>query len=71
MQVDAHDIILDKGKGSPISDSKFMDWLNTHEIPYFYTHQEKNTFSQELKHAFTKRPDFILIIPDTTFNRIR
>jgi len=47
---------------------KFKEWLDKHNIPYFYIKQDLETFSSALKNSFSgKRPDFMLLIPNFGF----
>ena len=50
-----------------IAEQEFRKWLDKHRIPYWYIQQDINTFSQELKKQFTKRPDFFILIPNFGF----
>ena len=50
-------------RNGEIAEDKFMDWLDQHGIPYLYIHQDPDTFSQELKYKYTKRPDFLVCLP--------
>jgi hypothetical protein len=44
-------------KGS-LAEKRFKDWLEKHNIPYFYIKQDLETFSPALKGIFSgKRPD--------------
>ncbi|MFH1823149.1 MAG: hypothetical protein ABH817_00305 [archaeon] len=46
----------------------FQNWLDKHKIPYLYIQQDVETFSPALKKYFgTKRPDFMLLIPNLGF----
>ena len=46
----------------------FKQWLDKHNIPYFYIKQEKESFSQALDNSFRgKRPDFMILIPNLGF----
>src|SRR3989344_2355462 len=56
---------IDKGR---TSESKFKEWLDKHNIPYLYIHQEIETFSRALKENLSgKRPDFMVLIPNFGF----
>jgi len=46
---------------------EFKEWLDKHRIPYWYIHQDMETFSKGLKDYFTKRPDFFILIPNFGF----
>jgi len=50
-----------------IAEFEFKKWLDIHNIPYWYIHQDLETFSNRLKKHFTKRPDFFLLIPNFGF----
>ena len=50
-----------------IAEQEFKKWLDKHRIPYWYIQQDIDTFSQELKKQFTKRPDFFILIPNFGF----
>lgn len=47
------------------TEQAFKKWLDKHDIPYWYIKQDISTFSKALKEYFTKRPDFIILIPNT------
>ena len=52
---------IEKGKET---ERMFKQWLDNHNIPYLYIHQEKETFSSFFKENLRgKRPDFMLLIP--------
>jgi len=54
-------------KGSE-AELKFKNWLDKHNIPYFYIKQDMETFSSALKNSFSgKRPDFMVLIPNFGF----
>ena len=47
---------------------RFKEWLDKHNIPYFYIKQDIETFSAALKNSFYgKRPDFMILIPNFGF----
>jgi hypothetical protein len=47
---------------------KFKEWLDKHNIPYFYIKQDLETFSSALNNSFLgKRPDFMILIPNFGF----
>jgi hypothetical protein len=50
-----------------VTEKKFREWLDDKEIPYWYIHQDVETFSEALKRMFVKRPDFMILIPNFTF----
>jgi len=45
-------------------EKEFMEWLNQHNIPFWYIKQDILTFSKAIKALGTKRPDFMLLIPN-------
>ncbi len=49
------------------SEEKFKEWLDKHKISYWYIEQSKKSFSPALKARIGKRPDFILLLPYTSF----
>lgn len=54
-------------KGS-LAEQRFKEWLEKHNIPYFYIKQDLETFSPALKNIFSgKRPDFLVLIPNFGF----
>ena len=57
----------DKERGN-LAELKFKEWLDKHNIPYFYIKQDLETFSSYLKNSFSgKRPDFMILIPNFGF----
>jgi len=46
---------------------RFKEWLDRHEIPYWYIQQDIETFSPALKKYFAKRPDFMILLPNLGF----
>jgi len=46
---------------------RFKNWLDNHNIPYFYIKQDKETFSSAFKKNSAKRPDFMILIPNFGF----
>jgi len=46
-----------------IAEREFKQWLDSNDLPYWYIHQEKDTFSPALRHYISKRPDFVILIP--------
>ncbi len=47
---------------------KFQQWLDKHNIPYFYIRQDIETFSSSFMNIFSaKRPDFMVLIPNFGF----
>lgn len=54
-------------KGEEV-ENKFKEWLDKHNIPYFYIKQDMETFSSALRNSFSgKRPDFMILIPNFGF----
>lgn len=49
------------------AESKFQQWLDKNNIPYWYIQQDISTFSPALKKYMTKRPDFMILIPHVGF----
>ncbi len=46
------------------TEKMFKQWLDTHNVPYLYIHQDPETFSTFFKEELKgKRPDFMLLIP--------
>lgn len=45
------------------TEKKFLEWLNTHNIPFLYIDQTPTTFSAALRNHTTRRPDFMIFIP--------
>ena len=59
------DYNIEKGKEV---EAKFRDWLDKHNIPYFYIKQDMETFSSAFRNTFSgKRPDFMILIPNFGF----
>lgn len=57
----------DKERGDR-AESKFKEWLDKHNVPYFYIKQDLETFSKALRNSFSgKRPDFMILIPNFGF----
>ena len=46
---------------------EFKKWLDKHNIPYWYIEQDIENFSPALRDYFTKRPDFLILIPNIGF----
>lgn len=44
----------------------FKDYLNKHNIPFWYIQQDQESYSKKIKEIHTKRPDFLIIIPNFT-----
>ena len=50
------------------AEERFKNWLDKHNIPYFYIKQDLETLSPALKETFSgKRPDFMILIPNFGF----
>lgn len=49
------------------AESKFKEWLDKHNIAYWYIQQDIDTFSPSLKHYMTRRPDFMILLPNFGF----
>ena len=49
------------------AEQEFKNWLDKNEIPYWYIQQDLETFSASLKRFFTKRPDFMILLPNLGF----
>lgn len=47
-----------------LAEEKFKEWLDKNNIPYWYIDQSLESFSPALKRYFSKRPDFIILIPN-------
>jgi len=46
----------------------FKQWLDKHNIPYFYIKQDSDSFSPALNKSFSgKRPDFMVLVPNFGF----
>jgi len=57
----------DREKGN-IVELRFKEWLDKHDIPYWYIQQDIETFSSSLKKIFgAKRPDFMILLPNIGF----
>tara|TARA_Y100000296_G_scaffold79696_1_gene104059 strand:+ start:886 stop:1371 length:486 start_codon:yes stop_codon:yes gene_type:complete len=50
-----------------LAEQKYKQWLDKHNIPYWYIQQDLDTFSSVLKKYMTKRPDFLVLIPNFGF----
>ncbi|MAG48052.1 hypothetical protein CL617_05590 [archaeon] len=58
---------INKNKGNQ-AEKKFKEWLDLHNIPYLYIQQDTKTFSPSLNKYFgSKRPDFMILIPNLGF----
>ncbi len=49
------------------AESKFKEWLDKNNTPYWYIQQDIASFSPALKKYMTKRPDFIILLPNIGF----
>jgi len=49
------------------AEKEFKGWLDRHKVPYWYIQQDLETFSPALKNYMTKRPDFMILIPNLGF----
>ncbi len=49
------------------AEHEFKEWLDKHNIAYWYIQQDIETFSPSLKQYMTKRPDFMILIPNLGF----
>ncbi|MFH1710938.1 MAG: hypothetical protein ABH840_01375 [Nanoarchaeota archaeon] len=53
---------LEKGRET---ETRFRNWLDSHNIPYFYIKQDVESFSSAFRNSFSgKRPDFLILIPN-------
>ncbi|HEC77231.1 MAG TPA: hypothetical protein ENI33_08270 [Thermoplasmatales archaeon] len=50
-----------------LAEKEFKEWLDKHNIPYWYIQQDIDTFSRALKKYMTKRPDFMILVPHVGF----
>ena len=50
-----------------IAEDEFMKWLDKHQTPYLYIQQDIKTFSAALKKHFSRRPDFMILVPHIGF----
>jgi len=50
-----------------MAEYKFKEWLDEYEIPFWYIHQEPDTFASAFKKEKVKRPDFMILIPNIGF----
>lgn len=48
-------------------EKSFKNWLDKNDIPYWYIQQDIDTFSPALKRYMTRRPDFMILIPNIGF----
>jgi len=49
------------------AEKEFKGWLDRHEVPYWYIHQDVETFSPALRKYMARRPDFMILIPNLGF----
>jgi hypothetical protein len=50
------------------AEEEFKNWLDNHNILYFYIRQEQNNFSKAMRETLSeKRPDFLILIPNFGF----
>lgn len=47
-----------------LAESKFKEWLDKCNIPYWYIDQSLESFSPALRKYFLKRPDFMILLPN-------
>ncbi len=67
MNEDFHITEESRQKGNE-AELKFKEWLDKHNIPYFYIKQDTESFSPALDEIFSgKRPDFMILIPNFGF----
>lgn len=50
-----------------VAEKEFKEWLDKHEVPYWYIQQDIESFSKALKKYMTKRPDFMVLVPHVGF----
>ncbi|KAA0004476.1 MAG: hypothetical protein DRN33_02630 [Thermoplasmata archaeon] len=50
-----------------LAEDKFREWLNDNKIPFWYIQQDALTFSHAFKEEMTRRPDFIILLPNIGF----
>jgi len=57
----------DKERGDR-AELKFKEWLDRHNIPYFYIKQDPEAFASAFKNGVNgKRPDFMILLPNFGF----
>lgn len=65
MSDEEKEINIKKGRET---EAKFKQWLDKHNIPYFYIKQDMGSFSNAFRNSFLgKRPDFMILIPNLGF----
>lgn len=47
-----------------LAEEKFKEWLDKNNIPYWYIDQSLESFSPALRKYLTKRPDFMILLPN-------
>lgn len=63
--MDERELNIEKGKEA---EARFKQWLDKHNIPYFYIKQDIDNFSTAFRNLPTgKRPDFMILIPNFGF----
>ena len=58
---------LSKEEKERLAEDKFKEWLNENKISFWYIHQEPDTFAYAFKEEMTRRPDFIILLPNIGF----
>jgi len=58
---------LSKKEKERLAEEKFKEWLNENKIPFWYIQQDKLTFAEAFKGEMTRRPDFIILLPNVGF----
>jgi len=65
---EVHQMVLSNKEKGEQAESKFKEWLDRNNIPYWYVQQDLKTFSPALKKYFgSKRPDFMILLPNLGF----
>ncbi len=49
------------------AEEEFKIWLDKNNIPYWYIDQSLESFSPALRRFWSKRPDFMILIPNVGF----
>jgi len=61
-------VFSEKSEKGRETEENFKQWLDKHNIPYFYIKQDIETFSPSFRNIFSgKRPDFMILIPNFGF----
>jgi len=61
-------LTMENNEKGNYAEIKFKNWLDKHNIPYWYINQNIETFSESLKKFFgSKRPDFLILLPNLGF----